>query len=263
MRNAGIGQIIGVAVGVCGVCSIVVSTTAVLLKPQQELNKENDRKKYVLAAAGIIENAKKAPRDSAGLRELFGQIDTRLINVDTGEVVEEDGDAALSFDVAKAAKEGPTSRTLDPKIDKAKIRRMSTVQRVYLKKDAQENIERFILPIYGKGLWGPMYGFLALDADGETIEHLSYYDHIETPGLGGEVDSKDFKQAWPGLVAYNEAGQPQIDVTKGQIPKDNDHEVASLSGATITSNGVEAMVNFWLSDNGYGKFIKKHKKPAA
>jgi Na+-transporting NADH:ubiquinone oxidoreductase subunit C len=137
---------------------------------------------------------------------------------------------------------------------------MSTRQRIYIKTGSDgANVERFVLPIHGKGLWGPMYGFLALDADGKTIEHLSYYEHQETPGLGAEVDGPVFKRAWPGLIAYDDEGEPQIDVTKGEIPADNESHVASISGATITSNGVEAMVNFWLSDRGYGVFLKKNR----
>ena len=75
-----------------------------------------------------------------------------------------------------------------------------------------------VLPIEGYGLWSTLYGFLAVDADGQTIRGFAYYQHKETPGLGGEVDNPKWKALWPGRKIYGPSGEPAIQVIKGAAP---------------------------------------------
>ena len=139
---------------------------------------------------------------------------------------------------------------------------ISKVSKVYLVKNSSNQVEKIVLPIHGKGLWSTMYGFLALAPDTKTIKGLGFYEHGETPGLGGEIDNPSWKKQWVNKVVLDGKNNPQIVVVKGQVDHSdsaNYNKVDGLSGATITSNGVRALVNFWVSDNGFGAFLAKYR----
>ena len=107
-----------------------------------------------------------------------------------------------------------------------------------------------------------MYGFLALDPDLATIRGLTFYQHGETPGLGGEVDNPRWKALWPGRIAFDETGEPVIAVARGRVgtPQQDPHRVDGLAGATLTSRGVTAMLRFWLGEHGYGPYLERLKR---
>ena len=122
-----------------------------------------------------------------------------------------------------------------------------------------------VLPIEGYGLWSTLYGFLALDADTKTIRGLTYYQHLETPGLGGEVDNPSWKALWPGRVAFDDTGSPVISVIKGRAgsPQEDPYRVDGLSGATITSRGVTHMLRFWLGEAGFAPYLTRFRESQA
>ena len=113
------------------------------------------------------------------------------------------------------------------------------------------------LPIEGKGLWSTLYGFLVLGSDGATIRGITFYQHGETPGLGGEIDNLDWKALWDGRQAFDADGRPVIEVVKGKASGPT--EVDGLSGATLTSRGVTNLVRFWLGDNGFGPYLEQFR----
>ena len=115
-----------------------------------------------------------------------------------------------------------------------------------------------MLPIEGMGMWGTVYGFLAMDRDGNTVRGLTFYEQKETPGLGGEISNPKWQALWVGRKAFDANWAPQLAVIKGQAgPPDKDpHHIDGLSGATITSNGITRVVRFWLSAEGYGPYLK-------
>ena len=105
-----------------------------------------------------------------------------------------------------------------------------------------------------------LYGFLVLEGDASTVVGLSYYDQKETPGLGGEVDNPKWKALWPGKQVYDQDGKVSIDIVKGGVDPASPlarHQVDALSGATLTSNGVENMLHFWLGEHGFGPYLSK------
>jgi Na+-transporting NADH:ubiquinone oxidoreductase subunit C len=124
-----------------------------------------------------------------------------------------------------------------------------------------DNISAVILPVHGKGLWSTMYGFVALGPDGNAIKGLTFYQHGETPGLGGEIDNPRWKGMWPGRKVYADDGTPKIEVIKGQAgpPATDPYRVDGLSGATITGRGVGYLLRFWLGENGFGPYIDKFR----
>lgn len=240
------------AVAVCLVCSVVVASAAVGLRPLQAANQEADRIRNIIEVAGISK-----PGQSAA--EAFRQnVESRLIRLEDGS----DSDAfdVSTFDIEKAAKDPAMSRVLPGEVDGANIKRQPTHMPIYVVKNADGNITRLILPVYGKGLWSTLYGFLALDGDLKTVSGLKFYQHAETPGLGGEVDNPNWRAIWNGKVAYDDQGKPSIQLVKGSVDSSApgaQHKIDGLAGATLTSRGVENLINFWLGDAGYGPLIER------
>lgn len=149
------------------------------------------------------------------------------------------------------------SEALTTKQDLAKISRREQYAVVYLVQNPQGNIEKLILPIRGYGLWSTLYGFIALESDGNTIAGLGFYEHGETPGLGGEIDNPRWKAFWPGKQVYRD-GEVEIGLVKGTVDVaavDAPWEVDGLAGATLTSKGVTNLVHFWLGKNGFEPFL--------
>ena len=146
-----------------------------------------------------------------------------------------------TYDQRAAASDPKTSIALDKKEDIAGIGRRAKLASAYLVRDEQGEVKYYILPVHGYGLWSTLYGFLALEADANTVYGLSFYDHAETPGLGGEVDNPKWKAIWQGKKVYNEQGQAALTVMKGPVnpaSKTVDYEIDGLAGATLTSRGV-------------------------
>lgn len=249
-NNDTIGKTILVTVLLCVICSVVVSAAAVLLKPMQVANKDQDRKSNILAAAGISDPSK-------SVDELFEQITTRYVDLKSGHFVDE---PTPNYDASKAAKDPELGRTLPGDIDTASIKYQANVMPVYLVEDDAGNLQKLILPVHGYGLWSTLYGFLALQGDLNTVVGLGFYSHAETPGLGGEVDNPLWKALWPGKKVYSEGDTttPVIGLIKGGVDAsdpDAEYKVDALSGATLTSNGVTHLIQFWMGENGYAPFL--------
>lgn len=240
---------------VCFVCSILVSTAAVTLKDKQDINKLIDQRTKVLTVSGLVQPGESIPADE--VNRLFEEnLEALLVSMESGDqVTDQDPE---TYDQRKASKNPSTSSLADP--NAAKVRRMPTVGKIYLRKSGGE-IESIILPIEGMGLWSTLYGYVALSADTETITGLIFYEHGETPGLGGEVDNPRWKALWPGRKPFDENGKVVIKVNKGAAgPPDQDpHHVDGLAGATITSNGVTHLIQYWLGDQGFGPFLKQYR----
>jgi len=150
-------------------------------------------------------------------------------------------------------------QVIDPGKDIASIIKMPKFVAIY-KVNGDDGIDKFILPIYGKGLWSTMYGFIALDKDLHTIKGFTFYEHGETPGLGGEVDNPKWKSQWVGKQAFDENWNLKIEVLKGLVDPTSDkaiYQIDGLSGSTLTTRGVSNLVRFWLSEEGYQPFISK------
>ncbi len=225
----------------------VVSIAAVGLKPIQDANAAKEKKKNILIAAGIYE-------EKGDINAIFDdKITAQAINLKTGEKT--DAVDVATFDAVKAAKDPKTGRQLSD--DPAGIGAVAENAVVYQLKSG-DKIERVILPIRGYGLWGTMFGFLAVANDGKTIEGITFYDQKETPGLGAEITNPNWQAKWVGKQPFAD-GVPNMQLVKSvstnaEVAK---HQVDSLAGATLTSRGVQYTINFWLGDQGYGPYLKK------
>lgn len=251
MQRDSVKQTFIVASCLCLVCSVLVSTAAVVLRPTQKENKVLDIQKNILKVAGIYdENTPVAGQFSS-------QVDQQLIWLEKGRAVTEE-DAKYdridpkTFDPRKAAKLPEFSDPVEPSGSLPQIARRERYAFVYLLKKDDGSLDQIILPIYGKGLWSTLYGFLSVDADTETIRGITFYEHGETPGLGGEIEQDWFKVLWEGKKAYGDDGAPAIAVVKNAS---GDHQIEAISGATITSNGVTDLVQYWLGADGFGPYL--------
>lgn len=240
----GLGRVLTVALGLCLVCSVVVSTAAVVLKPAQQANKTRDLKRNILMAAGLLDPA-------LSVEEQFEQVETRVVDLDAGRFV--DGADPAAFDQREAAKDPAQSRAIPAEEDAAKLVRREDQALVYLVRSASGDLDKIILPIRGYGLWSTLYGFMALESDGNTIAGLGFYEHGETPGLGGEIDNPKWKAIWPGKQVY-QGDQVAIKVLKGSVPAGTQQaqwQVDGLSGATLTTKGIDNLVRYWLGEQGF------------
>ena len=245
-----VSRTVMVALVLCVVCSVIVSAAAVGLRDKQVANAINEKKMNILAAAGI-------EVVDGDLETAFATITPKLVDMRTGQF-SSDHDAA-TYDMRKAAKDPAQARALTGDQDIASIRKQSLYSTVYLVEGAQ-GIERIILPIHGYGLWSTLYGFIALEGDLNTVVGLGFYEHAETPGLGGEVDNPKWKALWPGKKVYAQGSNvPAIGLIKGNAPAGDLHKIDGLAGATLTSNGVTNLVKFWLGENGFSTFLTKLK----
>ncbi len=233
----------------CLVCALLVAVAAVGLRGIQNQNKLNEKRLNILVASGLAQPGEKLSNKQ--IDERFQDVIPVVVNLKTGDLVK-DIDAS-NYDMYAVAK-SPAGEAL--RDDPASIQRIAKDGSAYLVL-ADGKLKNVVIPIQGYGLWSTMYGFTALDlsASPAKIVGISFYQHAETPGLGGEIVNPTWQAKWKDKVPFNDAGQPIIKLAKTGAK--NEHEVDSLSGATLTSRGVENMVNFWLGASAYKPFIEQ------
>jgi Na+-transporting NADH:ubiquinone oxidoreductase subunit C len=241
-----------VALLVCLVCSVFVAGAAVALRPTQLENRQLDKQRSILAIAGLGEAGMSGNQVKALYKE---RIVAKLVNLETGAYSDEFD--ANTFDPLVAAKDPALSKALSGDEDIASIKRRERYSVVYIVEENGE-LDKLIIPVRGYGLWSTLYGFMAVQDDLNTVAGLGFYQHGETPGLGGEVDNPKWRSQWQGKELFNDDGKLAIQVVKGGVDPQSpraDHQVDALAGATLTSNGVNNLLHFWLGENGFGPFI--------
>lgn len=249
--NDSIGKTLLVVLVLCLVCSIIVAGSAVGLKSRQQEQRALDKQRNILAVAGLMQPEMKQEEVATVYAE---RITPRLLDLKSGELLDKD---PASFNQGLALKDPAQSTELDASQDPANIKRRSNVVEIYLVKDEQKKIQEVVLPVYGKGLWSMMYAFVALDTDGRTVKGITYYDQGETPGLGGEVENPAWRKQFIGKKVVDDNGMPALKVVKGGAHQNDDYAVDGLSGATLTSNGVQHSFDFWMGEQGFGPFLKQ------
>ena len=199
-------------------CSILLSSAANLLKDRQQENIALDKRKNIIASAGF-----KAPEGQEFTRQEILKI-------------YDDHIKSSVLDLRGNKVEGKEVTDLDPKVDK------DLLPIYYAEKDGQ--LSSYIIPVSGKGLWSTIYGYLALEPDGSTVKGITFYQHGETPGLGGEIEKEWFTSSFEGKKIRNENGElVSITVIKGKVEEKIEAEkqsyyVDGISGSTLTGNGV-------------------------
>ena len=230
-----------VAIGLSLVCSIIVSSAAIVLKPIQTKNEELFRQTIILDVAGLME-------PGGNVAELFGAIESRMVDLETGEYAP-GGDPELNVPI-------PVD------LDIAAIGQRPRFVEVYLVMDGN-SIDQVILPVYGKGLWSTMLGYLAVAPDGSTVKGLRFYAHGETPGLGDQMDKESWRAQVVGKLIYADGSEPQIHVIKGVVPEGiagEQYMLDGMAGATLTGNGITGLLQYWTGPHGFGPYLKNFRE---
>ncbi len=217
------------------VVSVVLALVAAVLHPFQERNQKLEKMNYILHALGIY-------LDNPDSVEAYYQRTVyEVVGRPSGEI-EETGSGpgpAFAVSVAQEYKVAPDARRLP----------------VYIYLGEDEPV--FVLPMWGTGLWGPIWGYVALDADLKTIHGVVFDHKSETPGLGAEIATLEFQQRFKGKLAYDDQGNVLIRVLKPTLVH-QETEIEGLSGATMTTKGLDAMLREWLAL--YRPLLEKLKK---
>jgi Na+-transporting NADH:ubiquinone oxidoreductase subunit C len=239
---------ITIAVGLCLVCAMLVAYSAISLRPFQEANALNDKRKNILEVAGIF-------NPTLSIEEQFNGIETRIVDLKTQQFDQTLN--PLKFDMFDESVNPFSTLKHDP----AKIVKKPRYATIYLVNNDKNQIETVILPVYGYGLWSTMYGFIALNTDLNHIKGLKFYQQGETPGLGAEVDNPRWRNLWINKKIFDNNGNIKVHVSKGASLSENaQYGVDAISGASMTSRGVHNLLRFWLGDNGFKAFLQQFKK---
>ena len=257
-----------VATVLCLLCAFVVSAASVTLRPLQLANAQKDRRSNILQVSGFTPEE---IEQDGGVKKVFeSRFEVRIVDLDTGNDAQAECQAAMDkakdrvvnlseeYDQLWASKTNPNkglSERLEKKADVCGIKSREKFSEVFIMNSVDGKPELYVFPVRGNGLWSLMQGYLAVKPDFQTVVGLTFYQQAETPGLGGEVQNPDWKALWTGKKIY-EDGVVKLAVIKGNKPG-NDYGVDALSGATITSNGVTNMIDFWMGDKGFGPYIKQ------
>ena len=239
-----------VSISLCLFCSMVVSAFAVSLRPMQEQNKLQDKRRNILQVANLY-------NPDVDIDQAFSAIESRIVDIKAGKFTDEIDPE--TYDQRDAAKDPTQSIELDN--DPAGIKRQAKYASVYIIRDTNDEIDKIILPIHGYGLWSTLYGFVALNRDGNEVLALQFYEHGETPGLGAEVDNPKWRKQWIRKKIYDNDGNVKINVTKG-IPTEAQvsYHIDALAGATLTTRGVDNLIHFWMGEQGFKPFLDYLKK---
>ncbi|OAI15376.1 NADH:ubiquinone reductase (Na(+)-transporting) subunit C [Methylomonas koyamae] len=252
LSNDSLEKTVNVALALCLVCAVLVSIATVALRPLQAHNKALDMKKNILDVAGLLD-------EGTDIDQAFKErIEAKLVDIATGEYVDGNVD---EYDQRKAAKDPAQNEAIPPEKDIASIRTKAKLAKVFLVKNG-DTLQSIILPINGYGLWSTMYGFLALDADGQTVQSINLYDQGETPGLGGEVVNPNWRALWKGKKVYGDNGEVALTLVKGTVDSsrpDAATKVDGLAGATLTSRGVSNLILYWMGPEGFAPYLNKIK----
>ena len=251
MKKDSTSYIVTVVVGLCLVCSAVVSIAAIGLRDKQQANETLERNANLLTIAGLLDANQ--PITLERVNQLLQDIDTVVVDLRSGSLASDID--AMRYNQLDARKDPAQSSPLIATDDIASIGSREHYGSVYVVKDSSGTVDGLVLPVRGYGLWSTMYGFIALEKDLNTVRGFGFYQQGETPGLGGEVDNPKWKAQWKGKELFDPNGKVIFAVAKGASSSIN--KVDGLSGATLTSRGVENLIKFWLGDQGYGPFIAK------
>ncbi|WP_430812058.1 MULTISPECIES: NADH:ubiquinone reductase (Na(+)-transporting) subunit C [unclassified Carboxylicivirga] len=211
------------------VVAAILAFLAQSLKPMQDKNEAVAKKMDILKSVQIESTAANA------VEKYNKYIENAFVLNANGEKVEGD---AFTVDMAKEVKKGDAERAYP--IYECKLDNGQT---------------KYIIPLRGKGLWGPIWGYVSLDEDKNTVYGATFGHKGETPGLGAEITTDMFQKPFTGKKLFDQGGDfASIEVVKKGQSQGDPHKVDGISGGTITSVGVGTMLEDCLS--GYEKFLK-------
>lgn len=219
---------IGFILIITALFGLLLALAASALSERQQFNEEVNVKRNILMAVGVLDRDREMELDEI---DAMYQESVQSFAVDPeGTIVE--GVSGESLDLEVVLQNPDTSQHRYP---------------VFVATDAGGSTV-YAIPVFGKGLWSTLYGYLALEADLETVRGMTFYAHGETPGLGAEIEQAWFQDNFVGKKIYDAGALRTIQVVKGTVenriqdPGDRDYYVDGISGATITGRGVSNLL---------------------
>ena len=239
-----------VALAVSLVCSILVSATSVLLKPRQIENRlfysghRNILQLIETMQLGISTN------------EALQQLEVRLVELDTGEYFDEVD--PQEYDQREAVKDPDLSIDIPLEFDVANLKKRARYAKVYILRE-DRRLRYLLLPVHGGGMWSTLYGYLALQADANSIAGMTIYEQAETPGLGDQIQNPDWLAKWRGKSVYRD-GVVAFEVVKRVDPAAAQFQVDAIAGATISTEATGRMVRYWLGNHGFKPYLERIRR---
>ncbi len=237
------GFTFGFAIAMVVIVGAILSVLAMSLKPKQKENLSQEKMKNILTSAGIMTS----DQDMAEAPSLFDQyVKDQYILDASGQVIEGSDLSAFDIDVRKQYKKLKAGAVEESALKYPLFR---------IEKDGDSF---WVVPMVGTGLWGPIWGYVALEGNVNTVYGANFDHKSETPGLGAEIKEPIFTKQFPGEKIFNEDGEfVSIAVLKGGGGNESDHAVDGITGGTITSVGVDEMISNTLEV--YVPYFKKIK----
>ncbi|MBO7609693.1 MAG: NADH:ubiquinone reductase (Na(+)-transporting) subunit C [Muribaculaceae bacterium] len=235
-KNSNTYQILYAAIMVLLV-GVVLAFVYMALKPKQDVNIANDKRSQILNALHIS-----APNE-AEIPATYDKYVTRDLLIDqNGNITDSTKNVAFNVDMSKNIKLSKDQQQLP-----------------VLECTLDDGSKKYVIPIYGAGLWGPIWGFVAVNDDGKTIYGANFSHASETPGLGARITEKEFQKQFENKSLFQDEKFTSVSVMKkGQKPTNGSDYVDAISGATITSRGVSTMMESCMA--AYEPFFKKLKQ---
>ena len=221
------GYTIGFAVALVAISGALLAFLSVSLKEAQTSNIDNEKRAFILSAAGAFTMEESKAMSKAQISEIYEtKVSSKVIAFD-GKLVE--GKEAFDIDIVK----------------EFKATKATPEQRMYPYFEYNDgSTVKYIVPMAGNGLWGPVWAYVALENDQNTITGIVFDHKSETPGLGAEITSPSFISKfidYPKQIVDEKGAYKSVSIIKGGDPTTK-HEIDAIAGATITSKGVSTML---------------------
>lgn len=222
------------------VVAVLLSSASLGLKTKQDDNIKQEKMQSILASVGV--NVDRSEAEAS-----YEKVIKQVLTIKDGKEVSDDRDKGFNVDMATAVKAPNNEREVPLYIAKVP------------NKDNEDSTRYYIIPMRGKGLWGPVWGFMSLEDDGKTVVGANFGHKSETPGLGAEIATEVFTKQFKDKKISDEAGTfKSISVVKAGTSAGDDYAVDGISGGTITSNGVHDMMEDCLEP--YAKYFTEKIK---
>lgn len=231
------------------VTSTLVSATVVLLRPVQLGNLMLQQGRTVLQLTGLPQTG--IELTDAEVLERFRALDARVVDLATGRF--ESRMDPITFQARRAADDPEGSTAIPAEADRARLGRRAQHAVVYLVW-GEDGLQRIVLPVYGMGMWSTIYGYISLEGDLNTIAGVLFHEQAETPGVGDRITHPQWLQKWQGRKIYDEEGVPRFAVVPGRVEPGSAaalHGVDAISGATVSTDAVTSLVQFWFGPWGF------------
>lgn len=247
-----VGRTLAVAGGVALICSLLVSAAVYWLRPFQLAYRSLEQNRAVLTAAGLA-RVDEALSDRE-IVERFLVLEARIVDLDADAFAEASPTAAAGYDYRDAIDDPEQSVAIAAEHDVAGLGRRPRRMPAYVLRDAQ-GVELIVVPVYGRGMWSTVYGYVALGPDLSTVVGVRFHEHGETPGIGDRIQSPAWIAQWAGKRMFGNDGTLALRVGTPAGDSAASDRIDAITGATVTVTAVDRLVRYWFGVDGYGPFL--------